>query len=43
VVSTIDGLFEGEMVVAVPTAASEYARKAPGAYDSQGDHCKNGV
>lgn len=37
--SGVDDLFEGEIVLAVPTAASEYQRKAPGAYDTQGDHC----
>jgi hypothetical protein len=35
----IDEMFDGDIVVAVPTAASEYERKAPGAYDTQGDHC----
>lgn len=37
----VDELFEGEPVLAVPSAASEYQRKAPGAYDAQGDHCAN--
>jgi hypothetical protein len=34
-----DEIFEGEPVMAVPSAASEYSRKAPGHQDSNGDHC----
>ncbi|HEX2419068.1 MAG TPA: hypothetical protein VHJ83_13260 [Micromonosporaceae bacterium] len=34
-----DALFEGEPAVGVPAADREYQRKAPGAYDAQGDHC----
>lgn len=37
--ATVDDLFDGELVLMVPAEAEEYARKAPGAYDSQGDHC----
>ncbi len=35
----LDAMFEGEPTVGVPTADSEYQRKAPGAYDAQGDLC----
>jgi hypothetical protein len=35
----IDEIFEDEAVTAVPSAASEYNRKAPGHQDSNGDHC----
>ena len=37
----LDALFEGEPEVGVPTADREYQRKAPGAYDAQGDHCSS--
>jgi hypothetical protein len=33
----IDEIFEDEAVMAVPSAASEYNRKAPGNQDSNGD------
>jgi hypothetical protein len=36
---TFDEIFEDEAVMAVPSAASEYNRKAPGHQDANGDHC----
>lgn len=34
-------VFEGELVLEVPSLQSEYGRKMPGDYDgaNQGDHC----
>lgn len=37
----IDELFVGDLVIGVPSIASQTNRKAPGDYDgaNQGDHC----
>jgi hypothetical protein len=34
-----DEIFDEDAVMAVPSAASEYNRKAPGHQDANGDHC----
>jgi hypothetical protein len=34
-----DEIFDEDAVIAVPSAASEYNRKAPGHQDANGDHC----
>ncbi|OLT06091.1 hypothetical protein BJF90_18015 [Pseudonocardia sp. CNS-004] len=36
---SFDEIFADEAVMDVPSAASEYNRKAPGHQDSNGDHC----
>lgn len=35
----VDSLFEGELVLEVPSIGDEYGRKMPGAEDANGDHC----
>lgn len=39
--NTIDDLFEGALVIGVPTLTSQMASKMPGHQDgqNQGDHC----
>jgi hypothetical protein len=34
-----DEIFEGDIVMGVPSAATEYDRKMPGSQDSNGAHC----
>lgn len=35
----LDDIFEGDVVLDVPSAEMEYGRKMPGHQDSNGDHC----
>ena len=35
----LNDVFEGEAELGAPLSADEYGRKAPGAYDANGDHC----
>jgi hypothetical protein len=36
---TQEDIFEGEIVLDVPSLGAEYDRKAPGHQDANGDHC----